>query len=285
MQAPPATLRRRIGSAEATAATSSSWCDAVSLTGLVTTPIPEEAAEEAEDETPDDGQPWRPSRRVLSVVAVVLVALVIMNWVGGTMAPTLVDTHPAVLLALNSGNRHLILTTNYLDAWSYYGIGMARLLVPDPLFFLLGHWYGDAAVTWMERRTQTWGDMLRALERFFGKAAYPLVFLMPNNPICLFAGASGMPLRAFFLVNISGTIARLYVFRRFGEAFQDPIDDFVGWIGDHRTPLLVASLALGLLSVALEAKKGETEVTSLAKLEDELEDAERELEEERRQAD
>jgi membrane protein DedA with SNARE-associated domain len=256
---------------------SSYRCDAISLTRLVTTPIPEEAAEDAEAETADEAEPWRPSRRSLSVVAVVLIALVIMNWIGGTMAPTLVDTHPAVLLALNSGNRHLILTTNYLDWWSYYGLGMARLLVPDPLFFLLGHWYGDAAVTWMERRTQTWGDMLRMLERFFGKAAYPLVFLMPNNPICLFAGAAGMPLRAFFAINISGTIARLYVFRRFGEAFQDPIDDFVGWIGDHRMPLLVASLGLGLVSVALEAKKGETEVTSLANLDEELESAEREL--------
>jgi hypothetical protein len=71
------------------------------------------------------------------------------------------------------------------------------------------------------------------------------------------------------------------VFRRFGERFQDPIDDFVGWIGDHRLPLLIASVALGLLSVALEAKRGETEVTSLARLDEELEDAEREVEERR----
>jgi membrane protein DedA with SNARE-associated domain len=259
----------------------------------VTTPIPEEAAEdETSPSDPDEGgsatpdgddseRSGRPSRPVLTAVGAVLVTLVIMNWVGGTMAPTLVDTHPAVLLALNSGNRHLILTTNYLDAWTYYGIGMARLFVSDPLFFLLGHWYGDAAVTWMERRTQTWGDMLRTLERFFGKAAYPLVFLMPNNPICLFAGAAGMPLRAFLALNVTGTVARLYVFRRFGERFQDPIDDFVGWIGDHRLPLLIASVALGLLSVALEAKRGETEVTSLARLDEELEDAEREVEERR----
>lgn len=261
----------------------------VSLAGLVTTPIPEEAAEDetgppnVADEaeaTPED-RPWRPSPRTLSLIAGPLVALVIMNWVGGTMAPTLVDRHPALLLALNSSNRHLILTTNSLDAWTYYGIGTARLLIPDPLFFLLGYWYGDAAVAWMERRTHTWGDLLRTVERFFGKAAYPLIFLAPNNPICLFAGAAGMPLRAFLVINVTGTVTRLYVFRRFGEAFQDPIDDVVGWIGDHRLPLLIGSLALGLLSVALEAKRGESEVTSLARLDEELEDAERELQERR----
>jgi uncharacterized membrane protein YdjX (TVP38/TMEM64 family) len=69
----------------------------------------------------------------------------------------------------------------------------------------------------MERRTNTWGEMLRQLERWFGKAAYPLVFIAPNNAICLFAGAAGMPLRAFFAVNLAGTVARLWLIRRFGE--------------------------------------------------------------------
>jgi membrane protein DedA with SNARE-associated domain len=252
----------------------------------VTTPIPEEAAEEAEPEaaeTTDDPTggnegPSRPSRRVMSVITVVLVALVISKWIGGITAPTLVKEHPALLLALNSDNRHLLLTTNYLDWWTYYGIGLFRLLIPDPLFFLLGHWYGDAAVTWMERRTHTWGEMLRMLERYFGKVAYPLVFLAPNNYICLFAGAAGMSVRGFFAINVSGTIARLYVFRRFGEAFQNPIDDFVGWVGDNRVPLVIVSVALFLVSIALEAKRGETEVTSLARLDEELEDAERQRE-------
>ena len=230
-----------------------------------------------EPDAPGTGPDRRPSRRTLSFVAVPLVVLVIMNWVGGTMAPSLVDTHPAWLLALNASNRHLILTTNSLDAWTYYSVGMLRLVVSDPLFFLLGYWYGDAAVTWMERRTHTWGEMLRTVERFFGKAAYPLVFLVPNNYICLFAGAAGMSLPAFVALNFTGTVARLYVFRRFGEAFQDPIDDFVGWIGDNRLPLLIVSVALGVLSVALEAKRGETEVTSLAHLDEELSEAERQV--------
>ena len=31
--------------------------------------------------------------------------------------------------------------------WTFYGVGLARLLISDPLFFLLGNWYGDAAVS------------------------------------------------------------------------------------------------------------------------------------------
>ena len=54
------------------------------------------------------------------------------------------------------------------------------------------YWYGDTALTWMEQRTKTYGTMLRQWERWFQKAAYPLVFIAPNNVICLFAGAAGM---------------------------------------------------------------------------------------------
>ena len=137
--------------------------------------------------------------------------------IGDATAPTLVDTHPAWLVALNPATATSSLVTNQLDAWSYYGIATARLLASDPLFFLLGWWYGDAAITWMEKRTRTWGKSLRKAEGWFSKAAYPLIFVAPNQYICLFAGAAGMPVGAFFAVNIAGTLTRLYLIRKFGD--------------------------------------------------------------------
>src|ERR687894_298849 len=156
----------------------------------------------------------RPSRRTLTLVGLPLAAMVVAGYVGDAFAPTLVDTHPAWLIALNARNRNLVLVTNYLDVWTFYGIGIVRLMLSDPLFFLLGYWYGDAAVSWMERRTKTWGQMLRQIEDWFGKAAYPLIFFAPNNFICLFAGAAGMPVRIFLAVNFAGTVFRLWLLRR-----------------------------------------------------------------------
>jgi membrane protein DedA with SNARE-associated domain len=231
----------------------------------VSTPLPEEAAD-----TEDDPERRRPSRRALSFVVGPLIAMVIASYVGDALTTTLATSHPAWLIALNARNRILILTTNELDAWTYYGIGSVRLLMSDPLFFILGMWYGDAGVEWMERRTHTWGQMLRQLQQWFGKAAYPLIFIAPNNPICLFAGAAGMPLRAFFAVNIAGTFARLWLIRRFGEAVENPIEDVLDFLREYRIPLLIVSVALVLLSIALEAKRGETEVTALSRLEDEI---------------
>jgi membrane protein DedA with SNARE-associated domain len=232
--------------------------------------------EDADGDAPAETVDRRPSRRVVAAVGLPLIALVIAGYIGDAAAPTLVDSHPAWLVALNPRNRNLILATNSLDAWTYYGLGAFRLLLTDPAFFLLGYWYGDAAVRWMERRTRTWGDMLRQLEQWFGKAAYPLIFAAPNNYICLFAGAAGMPLKAFFAVNVAGTFVRLYLIRRFGEAFESPLDDLVDWIGENRGPLLIVTVALVIVSIALEAKRGDTEVSSLAHLDDELEAAAKE---------
>lgn len=215
-----------------------------------------------------------PSRRAVTIVGSLLAVMVVMSYVGDLMTTTWSNTHPAWLLSLNARNRILALVTNSLDAPTYYGIGMTRLLLSDPLFFLLGHWYGDAAIVWMEKRTKTWGQMLRQLEGWFGKAAYPLVFIAPNNPICLFAGAAGMPIRAFLALNVAGTVVRLYVIRRVGETFEAPIDNVLDWFADYRAPLFVVSLVLLVISIALEARKGETELTAYSHLDDELEGAE-----------
>lgn len=216
-----------------------------------------------------------PSRRTLAFIVGPLICLVIAANVGDALVARLIPEHPLVLIALNARNRNLALATNYLDPLSYYVVGALRLLVSDPLFFLLGYLYGDAAVRWMERRSPTYGGMMRSAERFFGKAAYPLVFLAPNNFICLFAGAAGMRLGVFAALNVSGTLARLYVIRWLGDVFSEPIEDVIHFIQRYRTPLLIASVTLVVFTIWREGRRtGKTEISALAHLDDELEPAE-----------
>ncbi len=207
----------------------------------------------------------RPSRRVVTAISVPLVLATVASYVGDGFMPSLVDGHPLALLALNPRNRNLVLVANQLDAWSYYGVGFVRLVATDPLWFLLGYWYGDAAVAWAERRTRTFGEVLRWVESSFGRAAYPLVAIAPNNWICLFAGSTGMGLAAFVILNVTGTFGRLFLARVLGDRFSEPIDDLLGFIGDQRVPLLVASLAVVAVSVILEVRRGDLDgVTDLA---------------------
>ncbi len=208
-------------------------------------------------------------RRTLALLTVPIVVLIVASNVGTALAPELVDKHPLVLLALNAQNRHLALTTNQLDTWSYYLVGTARLLVGDPIFFLLGHWYGDRAMVWMERRTKTLGNTLRQLEAGFKKAVYPVVFVAPNQWVCLFAGAAGMSVVGFFATNLVGTLARLYLIRRLGETFEEPLDDVLGWIGDHRGPLLVVTIGLAVVFLIGELRGGGAGLEELEELADE----------------
>jgi membrane protein DedA with SNARE-associated domain len=218
------------------------------------------------------------SKPTLAVVSVILVGLTVAGYVGDALAPTLIESNPTLLLLLNPRNRNLILITNELDALTFYALGAFRLTVADPLFYLIGYRYGDAAVRWVERKTPSYGQLLRSLERVFAKAAYPLILIAPNAYLCLFAGAAGMRVITFAVLNVVGTFGRLYLIRVFGEAFDSPIDVVVDFITRYRIPLLLVTTALVVFSIWNERRQvGESKVESLSHLEEELEEAEHEV--------
>jgi membrane protein DedA with SNARE-associated domain len=225
----------------------------------------------------------RPSRRTLALIVVPLISLVIAAWIGDAMAAQWFDRHPLALIALNARNRNLVLTTEFLDPWSFYVVGGLRLLASDPLFYLLGYFYGDAAVRWMEHRSRTFGGMMRSAERVFGKAAYPLVVIAPNNFICLFAGSAGMRPAVFIVLNVSGTIGRLLLIRWVGIEFAEPLDAVRDFIADYRLPLTVLLVVTVAITIWRETRP-EGELESLVHLEEEIEEAAEELEAEEAEA-
>jgi membrane protein DedA with SNARE-associated domain len=222
----------------------------------------------------DDAAPSarrRLSRRTLSLIIGIIIVLVIGGMVGDALAPTLVNEHPLWLMVLNARNRNLVLVVNQVDTVPYYVVGTFRLLLSDPLFYILGYCYGDTATRWMERQAPTYGRFMRTAERWFGIAAYPLVFLAPNNYICLFAGAAGMSIPVFLALNVSGTIFRLWIIQVIGNIFDKPIDSLLGFIQDYRIPLLILSFGLVGFTVWNERRQGGSEIGELRHLEDELE--------------
>jgi membrane protein DedA with SNARE-associated domain len=237
-----------------------------------------EQDDEPEADPPSAPRP-RPRRRVLPLLITPLVLLVIASYIGDLLTTTWADRHPLALILLNSRNRILILATNQLDPFSYYAGATFRLLLSDPLFFVLGRLYGDAGVQWVERKSPTYGRLLRRIESAFGIAAYPLVFAAPNNVICLFAGASGMPIPAFAAVNVAGTLVRLYLIRWLGDAFQAPIDDILDFFARYRLQLFLLSFVLVALSIWNDQRKGTSDLGSVRELEELEETLEEELDE------
>lgn len=186
--------------------------------------------------------------------------------------PQLVDQRPLLLLALNAQNRYLTLVTNSLDAWEYYLVGTLRLMAPDPIFYLIGVWYGARAISWMERRTPGLGQSLRMLEGFFVRARYAIVFVAPNNPVCLLAGVSGMAWAPFIALSLAGTVARLALFRVFGDVFSEPISSVTGFVADNRLPLMALSGVALVWSLVSGRRKGQGDLEALRHLDDDLAD-------------
>ena len=203
------------------------------------------------------------------VTAPIIVLLIAAN-LGNALAPSLVLDHPLLLIALNPSNRNFIFVATRVDVVSYYVVGSLRLFAPDPFFFLLGRWYGEAAIVWMERRTPTYGQLMRTLERWFAKGRWPLVTAVPNNPVCLLAGAGAMGVTSFVVLNVIGTFGRLILLRVLGQAFQAPIDRVLHLISQYRWPLLaVTILAVGFTTLR-EWRSGTSEIEQLIELGDEL---------------
>jgi len=220
--------------------------------------------------------PGPPSPAIRNAVIALAIGFFVLSLVGDTFLSVLYDRRPQLFIALNARNRNLALARPYLEWWEFFGIATVRLLVSDPLFFLLGRWYGDAGVRWIERRSSTYGPMARAAERWFGKAAYPLVVIAPNNYVCLFAGAGGMSVAAFAALNLVGTLGRLLLLWYLTDALADPLDWVRDLIAEHRLVVLVISAAAVGLSLWLDRRAGGGEIDGLLHLEEEIDaDAER----------
>lgn len=214
--------------------------------------------------------PGPPSALARNVVIGTLIAFVVASNLGNLFLPVLVTERPLLFIGLNAQNRNLALASGELDAWSFYLVGFLRLIGPDAFFFLLGRWYGDAAIRWMERRAPAYGELLRQLETWFGKAKFVVVAIAPNNPVCLFAGAAGMGFGLFALANVLGTVGRLALIRAFSDLFEGPLGSLRDFIGEYRWPLLALSFVLVALTLWSDRRGGRDGIGDLAHLDDDI---------------
>ena len=182
-------------------------------------------------------------RRRLVVVGAALAAIATSAVIGNALAPTLLVSHPLLLLALNTTTRHLVLTSTSVDFVPYLVVGLGRRLLEDPLLFLLGRWYGDDAITWVDEKVGG-GRFLRAIQRNFHLVGWFLVAVAPGGVVCVLAGASRMRTAVFLVLNVAGTIATIVLLRRFGDTFAEPINDVVAFVSDNVVVLTSVSILL-----------------------------------------
>jgi membrane protein DedA with SNARE-associated domain len=215
------------------------------------------------------------SRRLLWVLLTPIVLLSVAGTVADAVGPALVTHHPLVQMFLNPRNRYLALASNQVGTVPFFVVGFLRLVLTDPLFYVLGVLYGDAALRWMEKKM---GDeTIQTLRRWFGKAAYPIVLIAPNGYVCLLAGATGMRPAVFISLNLTGTVARLIIIRAAADVFSGPLNAVLRFLRHYQWWLTGLSVVIVTIQVWSSRRKGRSEIASVATMERELAEAEAEV--------
>ena len=215
-----------------------------------------------------------PSRRTLALIVAPILVVVVVGTVGNAIHPTLVNNHPLWLVAMEPRNRYLLLVAEKVSFVPFLVVATVRRLVSDPLFYLLGYFYGERGVRWMERRMGEGGSMVRALEAGFAKAAPVIVFLFPGAIVCVLAGATGMSPVLFLLLNLAGTVTMVTFLYHFAEFVEGPLGAVNRFYGNNGVTLTVISVLVTIWWVWDQRRKGRSEIQSISTIEHELEDEE-----------
>ena len=187
-------------------------------------------------------------RKRLTLLLVPVGVFTVLSYAGTILSARLISTHPLLLIALDARLRHLLLAVAAdVDIVPFFIVGLTRLVIADPIFYLLGYWYGDAGLRWMEQKAGGTPAYVRWVERWFPKASHVLVAALPNNLVCLLAGTTGMRPRTFFALNIGGTIARLAVVWWLGKALEEPLDKVLDFLQRYQWP--VTAVLVGIVVV------------------------------------
>ena len=176
-------------------------------------------------------------------------------------APMLLERSPETLLLLAPLSRHLVLLSPSLDSATYFVLGAIGCSFPDPFSYVLGREYGQAAISWMERRSGG-AHWMRLVERAFRRAAPVVLFVAPGPLMNLLAGATGMRVPLWLAINLAGTATVLVLMRLSGEAFADSIFAIREFIETNVVALTVVSVGLVVAGALIRSRRARQRAVS-----------------------
>jgi membrane protein DedA with SNARE-associated domain len=235
---------------------------------------PADLPETSQDETPRpqtadaepgaDARPRLPRRKLILIVGPIVV-LAIVGTVTTALTPALAAKHPLLLIALEARNRNLVLARE-VDFLPFLLVATFRRTLTDPLYYLLGYYYGDAAVRWLEVKAGM-GSYARLMERVFQKAAYPAVFLFPGAVVCAMAGVIRMRFPVFMALNLGGTLTAVVCLKLFGDAVASPVEALIDFFDRNLLTTTIISVVLVILSVVLSRWENQLSMKDIDDLE------------------
>lgn len=162
-----------------------------------------------------------------------IVALGVVSLVADGFGPVLALKHPLLQIMVDPKIRYLVITAHRVDLVPWFVAGSVRLAVTDPLWYLLGRWYGNDATRLIERHLDA-GRAIRLMERWFSRVSWLLVIVVPDGFVCLLAGATDMPPLLVGLLDLLGTVGRLLLVLVVARALAGPLTEATRFIAGYQ---------------------------------------------------
>ncbi len=198
-------------------------------------------------------------RRIRLLVAVPLL-MALLGYVGQVALPSLLDSQPVLLLALNATDIVLPVVAHQMPLVVFMVLGTVRLFMTDPFLYQLGYEFGPNTHAYLEAEFGARHRLVRLLRwlerRISGSVVgWLALFAVPGYPMCLLAGISRMRRSWFVVVNLAGTTSRLAVVWWLSGVFEGPVGAAVRFIGRYSIPLTVAMAAFVVVRAALNGRQ------------------------------
>lgn len=172
--------------------------------------------------------------RALAVGALTLPQAVLVAVQGP--APLLLREAPLVLLALHPFAPWSLLVATRTDVLPFVLVLVAVRTVPSAGGYLVGRWYGPAALSRLGRSRRA-GPVALRVQRLSARFGGPLLLLYPGATASVLAGVNGMPVRRFLPLMVAGLTAAALLARAIASAASGPLAQIADLVERSALPL------------------------------------------------
>lgn len=194
--------------------------------------------------------------RLRRLIVGAAIGLAVVGTVGTALSPWLLVEHPLVLVALNPDGRHIALGAAETPFLPLALVGTARRVLGLLATYGVGALYGDAAVTWTERRFPRVAALVRWFERLLHRWGAPLLVLMPAYTMSMLAGGAGLRLSRFVPAVTLGAFGWIAGTIFFGDLLSGWTRLLLDWLRENLVAATLVCVALVVVQQLLSRRKG-----------------------------
>jgi membrane protein DedA with SNARE-associated domain len=163
--------------------------------------------------------------------------------VGLALLPLLARELPHLLILLNPTTGVLLVVSARVELIPFLALAVLRRMAFHVLFFLLGEWYGESAVRWVEGRSGRTSQFVAFVERAFARLRWPVILLAAGPLPSVLAGAGRMRRAHFLAIDLAGTLLSVLVVRYAADVAADPLGAALRFSDRHAGLLTTLGIA------------------------------------------